>query len=85
MIEKIYIFSLIIVIKSEVRTITHCWGLGHETMVSAVRLIIFLPTLGIDGSLFVMLPMFSHCIKVYGSFTPNKYFEVEVEEVVCCH
>ena len=26
MIEKIYIFSLIIIIKSEVRTITHCWG-----------------------------------------------------------
>ena len=28
--------------KSEVWTITHCLGLGHETMVSAVCLSIFL-------------------------------------------
>ena len=36
MIERIYILCLIIIIKSEVWTITHCLGLGHETMVSAV-------------------------------------------------
>ena len=41
MIERIYILCLII-IKSEVWTITHCLGLGHETMVSAVCLSIFL-------------------------------------------
>ena len=35
-IERIYILFLIIIIKSEVWTITHCLGLGHETMVSAV-------------------------------------------------
>ena len=28
--------SIIIIIKSEVWTITHCLGLGHETIVSAV-------------------------------------------------
>ena len=42
MIERIYILCLIIIIKSEVWTITHCLGLGHETMVSAVCLSIFL-------------------------------------------
>ena len=42
MIERICILCLIIIIKSEVWTITHCLGLGHETMVSAVCLSIFL-------------------------------------------
>ena len=42
MIERIYILSLIIIIKSEVWTITHCLWLGHETMVCAVCLSIFL-------------------------------------------
>ena len=42
MIERTYILCLIIIIKSEVWTITHCLGLGHETMVSAVCLSIFL-------------------------------------------
>ena len=44
MIERIYIRCLIIIMKSEVWTITHWLGLGHETMVSAVCLSIFLPT-----------------------------------------
>ena len=42
MIEIIYIFCLIIIIKSEVWTITHCLGLGHETMVCAVCLFVSL-------------------------------------------
>ena len=42
MIERIYILFLIIIIKSEVWTITHCLGLGHETMVPTVCLSIFL-------------------------------------------
>ena len=42
MIERIYIFCLIIITKSEVWTVTHCLGLGHETMVCAVCLSIFL-------------------------------------------
>ena len=41
MIERIYILCLIIIIKSEVWTFTHCLGLGHETMVCAVWLSIF--------------------------------------------
>ena len=48
MIEKIYILCLIIIIKSEVWTITHCLGLGHETMVSAVCIsILLLPDVGL--------------------------------------
>ena len=47
MIERMYILCLIIIIiiiiiKSKVWTITHCLGLGHETMVCAVCLSIFL-------------------------------------------
>ena len=42
MIERIYKLCLIIIIKSEVWTITHCLGLSHVTMVCAVRLPIFL-------------------------------------------
>ena len=42
MIERIYILCLIIIIKSEVWTITHCLGLGHETMICAVCLSVFL-------------------------------------------
>ena len=42
MIERIDIMCVIIIIKSEVWTITHCFGLGHETMVCAVCLSIFL-------------------------------------------
>ena len=40
MIERIYILCLIIIIKSEVWTSTHCLGLFHETMVSAVHVFI---------------------------------------------
>ena len=42
MVERIYILCLIIIIKSQVLTITQCLGLGHETMVCAVCLSIFL-------------------------------------------
>ena len=42
MLEIIYILCLTIIIKSEVWTITHCLGLGRETMVSTVCLSIFL-------------------------------------------
>ena len=42
MIERIYILCLIIIIKSEVLTSTHCLWLCHETMVCAVCLSIFL-------------------------------------------
>ena len=42
MIERIHILCLIIIIKSEVWTITLCLGLGHETTACAVCLSIFL-------------------------------------------
>ena len=44
MIEIIYILCVIVIIKSEVWTITYCLGLGHETMVPTVCLSIFLET-----------------------------------------
>ena len=43
MVERIYILCLIITIKSEVWTIIHCLVLGHEIMVCAVCLSVFLP------------------------------------------
>ena len=42
MVERIHTLCLVIIIKSEVWTITYCLGLGHETMVYAVCLFIFL-------------------------------------------
>ena len=42
MIERMYMLCLMIIIKSEVWTITHCLGLGHETMMCAVCLFVFL-------------------------------------------
>ena len=42
MIERIYTLCPLIIIKSEVWSITHCLGFGHETMVSALCLSIFL-------------------------------------------
>ena len=46
MIEIIYKLCLIIIIKSEVWTITHCLWLGHAAMVSAVCLSIFFLSFG---------------------------------------
>ena len=51
MTERIYILCLIIMIKSEVWTIAHCLGLGHETMVCAVCLSIFLSICDMAGLL----------------------------------
>ena len=42
MVERIFILCLITILKSEVWTIAHCLGLGHETIVCAVCLSIFL-------------------------------------------
>ena len=50
MIEIIYIICLIIIIKSEVWSITHCLGLGHETMVCAVCLFIVLQRVLLNSS-----------------------------------
>ena len=61
MIERIYILSIIVIIKSEVWTITHCLGLGHETMVCAVCLSIF----------FVIYL----CINFYAESITQKYYQ----------
>ena len=45
MIERICMFCLIIIIKSKVWTVTHCLGLGHETLVCAVCLTVLLCTI----------------------------------------
>ena len=58
MIERIYILCLIIIIKSEVWTSTHCLGLGHETKVCTVCLSIFL--LAQVNACYLMAP--SHCL-----------------------
>ena len=55
MIERIYKVCLLIIIKSEVWTITHCLELDHETMVSAVCLSIFLSTWYCDKSDILLL------------------------------
>ena len=39
--DYIYIYCLIIIAKTEVWTIIHCLGLGHETMVCIVCLLVF--------------------------------------------
>ena len=48
MIERICILCLNIIIESEVWTITHCLGLGHETMVCAVCISVFLTNMDFD-------------------------------------
>ena len=42
MVERIYVYFVIIIIKSEVWIITYCVGLGRATMVCAVCIYIFL-------------------------------------------
>ena len=77
--ENIYILRLIIIIKSEVWTITHCLGLGHETMVCAVCLSIFL-------SLWRLLENLLHafdCIWFHNSFL-HFLPTVNVTFVTCC-
>ena len=58
MIARKPVLDLIIIIKSEVWPISHCLGLGHETMVCAVCLCIFLKLQFVDkhAELFNMPP-----------------------------
>ena len=52
MIERIHMLCLIIIIKSELRNIIHCFGLGHETMVCAVWLSTFLSIMQIKFTIY---------------------------------
>ena len=56
MIERIYILCLIIIIKSEVWAITHCLGLGHETMVCAACFSIFFWNTSFDNYFCKYIP-----------------------------
>ena len=73
MIEKIYILCLIIIIKSEVWTITHCLGLGYETMVSAVCLSTFLWICGMAGLLRGTFVSWWYLPRIWPSVTDMQY------------
>ena len=72
MIDRIYILCLIIIIKSEGWTITHCLGLGHETMVCAVCLSIFLPDKILRWEEGVQVFLDSQMGKPSDTLPPNK-------------
>ena len=67
--ENIYILCLII-IKPEVWTITHCLGLGHETMFCAVCLSIFL-SYQYEISRSYYTPRTTKLLGGYTGFTPS--------------
>ena len=73
-IERIYILCLIIIIKSEVWAITHCLGLGHETMVSAVCLSIFLWICYMAGLLREIFVSWWYLPRIWPSVTDMQYY-----------
>ena len=74
MIEKIYIPCLIIIIKSEVWTITHWLGLGHETMVCAVCLSIFLWICDMAGLLRGTFVSWWYLPRIWPSVTDMQHY-----------
>ena len=74
MIERIYILCLIIIIKSEVLTITHCLGLGHETVVSAVCLSVFLWICDMAGLLHGTFVSWWYLPRIWPSVTDMQYY-----------
>ena len=74
MIEKIYILCLIIIIKSEVWTITYCLGSGHETMVSAVCLSIFLWIFDMVGLLRGTFVSWWYLPRIWPFVTDTQYY-----------
>ena len=74
MIGRIYILCLIIIIKSEVWTITHCLVLGHETMVSAVCLSIFLWICDMAGLLRGTFVSWWYLPRIWPSVTDMQYY-----------
>ena len=79
--EKKYILCLIIIIKSEVWTIIHCLGLGHETMVCAVCLSIFIQTI---NSFYIIISKFPWltCNGETSPFLKTKAFDL-VTSIYC--
>ena len=74
MIERIYILCLITIIKSEVWTITHCLGLGHETMVSAACLSIFLSICDMAELLRGTFVSWWYLLRILPSVTDMQYY-----------
>ena len=77
MIERIYILCLIIIIQSEVWTITYGLGLGHETMVSAVCFSIFLYH-------YILSYIKSHHTSHHKQKTIRLYEYLKVNIWLCC-
>ena len=73
-IERIYILCLIIIIKSEVWTITHCLGLGNETMVCSVCLSIFLWICDMAGLLRVTFVSWWYLPRIWPSVTDMQHY-----------
>ena len=73
-IERIYILCLIIIIKSEVWTITHCLGLGHEAMVCAVCLSIFLWICDMAGLLRATFVSWWYLPRIWPSVTDMQHY-----------
>ena len=72
--ENIYILCLTIIIKSEVWTISHCLGLGHKTMVSAVCLSIFLWICDMAGLLRGTFVSWWYLPRILPSVTDMQYY-----------
>ena len=74
MIEMMHILCLIIIIKSEVWTITHCSGLGPETMVCAVCLSIFLWICDMAGLLRGTFVSWWYLPRIWPSVTDMQHY-----------
>ena len=71
---RIYMPCLIIIIESEVWTFTHCLGLGHETMVSAVCLSIFLWICDMAGLLRGTFVSWWYLPRIWPSVTDMQHY-----------
>ena len=74
MTERTYILCLIIIINSEVWTITYCLGLGHETMVCAVCLSIFLWICDMTGLLRGTFVSWWYLPRIWPSVTDMQHY-----------
>ena len=72
--KRIYIICLINIIKSEVWTITHCLRLGHETMVCAVCLSIFLWICDMAGLLRGTFVSWWYLPRIWPSVTDMQHY-----------
>ena len=74
MIERIYVLCLIIIIKSEVWTITHRLWLGHESMVCVVCLSIFLWICDMAGLLRGTFVSWWYLPRIWPSVTDMQHY-----------